>query len=548
MSFDQWRIALVVAAVILAVIATYSLAGLVAVWSVRGRGHWFWKTAAVLTFPALWLFTSDPRLCLFLLSEIAVVLMWFWTLEGRSDRTTSASTADGPDAPRGGYSLASLLLAFVLLSGVLAMLARLPPEVRWDWYQDVVPGGMMGAATIVAVWIAESKRSAWLRALVLVIAFPAFLMGAWLWLARSARGPFGRATAVAALVLIAVLPARVYYIAFKDRSLAYPPPLANNGYVDLLRAGAAIDNLAANIDTLPPDELRAYLSKQQTALELVRSGLAIPCQAVLHEGMNDKALWAEGNQFEKLSQVLAAQARQELQDGHVEAAVENYLADIELGAAMTHGGVMMHDGFGFVSERLGIEGLQQIVSRLDDDACRKLEERLLEIDADREPTEASRARERLYFSRSYPWKHRIHILTRAFAPNEAQTDDILMVAAGGEKRARVRLLACHLALRRFWLSTNGYPQTLDELVPRYLASVPLDPFADHVLMYKKLPTGYLLYSIGDDRVDDSGTPSAPFALPVPKGDIVVAVVLPAAKTDVPNEIETGASNATENVP
>jgi hypothetical protein len=532
MSFDHWPIWLSVSAAIFAVIATYSLVGLVAVWGALGRGHWFWKMAAVLVFSALWLFTSDPRLCLFSLSQTAVVLLWLWR-PSRSDRAKSApcaSTAKRPDATLGRrYSLADLLLVFVLLSGVLAMLARLPPQVRWDWYKDVLPGGVMGGLTLIAVWAVEGRQSPWLRATTLIVAFPAILMEGWLWLARSARGPFGRATAAAGLLLIAILPARVYYVAYKTSLLAYPPPLAENGYVDLLRAGAAIDNAWANVDTLSTAELRTYLGKQETALAFVRRGLALPCQALLYEGMNDNVLSTEGQRFEKLSQILAARGRQELQDGHLEAAVESYLADIELGAAMTNGGVMMHDGFGFVSERLGIEGLQKITARLDDDACRKLGERLAKIDAGREPPEASAARERVYYARSYPWKNRIKILGLAFIPKEAIAEDVVIGAAGGEKRARVRLLICHLALRRFWLSKKHYPQTLEELVPEYLAGVPLDPFADRVLTYKRLPAAYLLYSIGDDRVDDSGAPSAPFALPVPKGDIVVPVDLQRAK-------------------
>lgn len=32
------------------------------------------------------------------------------------------------------YSLSDMLLAFVLLSGLFAMLVRLPPQVRWDWF------------------------------------------------------------------------------------------------------------------------------------------------------------------------------------------------------------------------------------------------------------------------------------------------------------------------------------------------------------------------------------------------------------------------------
>lgn len=88
------------------------------------------------------------------------------------------------------------------------------------------------------------------------------------------------------------------------------------------------------------------------------------------------------------------------------------------------------------------------------------------------------------------------------------------------------LLAAHLALRRFWLARNEYPETLDELVPRYLQAVPLDPFADRELIYKKLATGYLLYSIGHDRVDDGGAPASGFSWPRPKGDIVVDVEQP----------------------
>jgi hypothetical protein len=543
-SYAPWQILLTVAEAMFALMATYSLAGLVAVWGARGRGHWFWKLAAVLAFCSLWLFTADQRLSLFFLSQMAVVLLRLGPLKSRSERTTpaaSATTANQTEVPLGRrYSLADLLLALVLLSGLLAMLVRLPPQVRWDWYYDVLPGGVMGGFTLVAVWAVEGKQSVWLRAAALTVAFPAILMAGWIWLAQSARGPLGRATAAAALLLIALLSTRIYLAAYRSRLLAYPPTLADNGYLDLLRAADTVDNNWANVDTLSGDELRAYLRKQETALALVRKGLARPCQAVLYETMNDNLLTAEGQRIEKLSQILAAQGRQELQGGFLEPAVESYLADIKLGAAIANGGVMMHDGFGFVSERLGIEGLQKMVARLDDDACRMLAERLLEIDACREPPEASVAREGFYYSRTYPWKNRDNILSRAFLPNEPlSAQHVLFEAAAGEKRARLRLLVCHLSLRRFWLSKKDYPEALEELVPQFLATVPLDPFGDHILTYKKLRDGYLLYSVGYDGIDDSGAPTMPLTLPVPKGDIVVAVDLKRAGDDSRNEIETG---------
>ena len=543
-SYAPWQVQLTFAVGMFALMATYSLAGLVAVWGARGRGHWFWKLAAVLAFCSLWLFTADPRLSLFFLGQTAVVLLRLGPLKSRAGRTTpaaSAATGNQTEAPPGRrYSLADLLLALVLLGGLLAILARLPPQVRWDWHYDVLPGGVMGVFTLVAVWAVEGKQSAWLRAAALIVAFPAILMAGWLWLAKSVRGPLGQATAAAALLLIAFLPAKIYLAAYQLRSLAYPPPLADNGYLDLLRAADSVEDKWTKVDALSGDELRDYLRKQETAFALVRKGLARPCQAVLYETMNDGLLTAEGQRIEKLSQILAAQGRQDLQDGLLESAVESYLSDIKLGAAIANGGVMMHNGFGFASERLGIEGLQKMVSRLDDGACRRLAERLLEIDDCREPPEASVAREGFYYSRTYPWRNRDHILSRAFLPNDPPSEShVLFEAAAGEKRARLRLLVCHLALRRFWLSKQDYPEALEELVPQFLAAAPFDPFGDRILTYRKLPEGYLLYSVGYDRIDDSGAPTVPLTLPIPKGDIVVAVDLQPASDASQNEIETG---------
>jgi hypothetical protein len=544
MSYDQWLILLMIAVALFAVMATYSVVGLVAIWGARGRGHWFLRMAAVLAFLGAWLFTVDSRLYLLFLCQTAVVVIRLSFVKRRPQQSRSDADAlpvHEQCAQIGRrFSLAELLLVMVLLSGALAMLVRLPPQVRWSWRQDVLPGGMLGVFTLVAVWAAESKSSRWLRAATLVIAFPSLLMGGWLWLARSARGSVGRAAAGLSLLLIALLPARIYYEEFGVHSLAYPPRIAENGYVDLLRAAELVDDPAVNVDKLSGDELRAYLQKQEPALDLAEQALKRPCQAVLDERMDDILLSAEGKQLEKLSQTFAARGRLELQEERVESAVKSYLTVIELGAAITHGGVLMHDGFGFMAERLGVEGLQKLVPRLDDDACRKLAARLQEIDARREPAKNSAARERLYQARAYPWKHRVKAVGRALFPSEEVAyDDVIFPAVFGEKCARLRLLVSHLALRRYWLAAQSYPNSLEKLVPNYLPGAPLDPFSDRALTYKKLPAGYLLYSIGNDRTDDSGSPSAPLAWPVPNGDIVVAVDLPMGDGESSSETKIG---------
>jgi hypothetical protein len=60
-----------------------------------------------------------------------------------------------------------------------------------------------------------------------------------------------------------------------------------------------------------------------------------------------------------------------------------------------------------------------------------------------------------------------------------------------------------------WRADRGpgappYPERLDDLVPNYLAAVPLDPFADEPFIYERRGDGYLLASVGADGVYDGG--------------------------------------------
>lgn len=52
---------------------------------------------------------------------------------------------------------------------------------------------------------------------------------------------------------------------------------------------------------------------------------------------------------------------------------------------------------------------------------------------------------------------------------------------------------------------RGYPERLDELVPRHLDRVPNDPFTDAPFRYERRGDGYLLASVGQDGRDDGGT-------------------------------------------
>ncbi len=67
-----------------------------------------------------------------------------------------------------------------------------------------------------------------------------------------------------------------------------------------------------------------------------------------------------------------------------------------------------------------------------------------------------------------------------------------------------RNLQVALALAEFRMAHGNYPKTLKHLRPQYLKEIPDDLFAEAPLTYRTIDAGYLLYSVGRDRVDNDG--------------------------------------------
>ncbi len=85
-------------------------------------------------------------------------------------------------------------------------------------------------------------------------------------------------------------------------------------------------------------------------------------------------------------------------------------------------------------------------------------------------------------------------------------------AATNDEKTAANLRMAHtaLAVERYRLANAGkLPGVLGELVPRFLSSMPLDPFDDRPLRYKRTDHGYLIYSVGPDGVDNGGVARPP---------------------------------------
>jgi hypothetical protein len=65
-----------------------------------------------------------------------------------------------------------------------------------------------------------------------------------------------------------------------------------------------------------------------------------------------------------------------------------------------------------------------------------------------------------------------------------------------------------IALKRYQLKHGNYPPDLNSLVPEFVPAVPLDPVDGQPLRYRRNADGtFLLYSVGENDVDDGGDPS-----------------------------------------
>ena len=62
-----------------------------------------------------------------------------------------------------------------------------------------------------------------------------------------------------------------------------------------------------------------------------------------------------------------------------------------------------------------------------------------------------------------------------------------------------------LAAERFRLANQRWPQNLEELAPKWLKVVPIDPFSGAPLQMVRKGSALIIYSFGSDQKDDGGS-------------------------------------------
>ncbi len=293
---------------------------------------------------------------------------------------------------------------------------------------------------------------------------------------------------------------------------AFPPLPIPNGYDDLIRAGD--DATGDPPKSLPTGtsnvaELRAFLSPNREAIQLARVGLSRECGVPV--AFSRQALEAHLGRIQplrKVGRLLNAEGTLAALETRNRAAAESFLDLYRLGQAAARNGLMVDYSLGLAFESMGSMGLANLRAKLTADEDREVLKELRVLDHRSEPPDRVADRERAWYRRSAPSYERLMMWVSGAGERQLKPAVTSLRWSATQNRTTLRLLIADLAVRAFRAEHGTYPQRLAELVPAELDSVPIDPFSGQPLIYRPVDSAYLLYSVGPDGRDDSGTPMA----------------------------------------
>jgi hypothetical protein len=212
-------------------------------------------------------------------------------------------------------------------------------------------------------------------------------------------------------------------------------------------------------------------------------------------------LMEAGRELRNLSQLIDAEAGRQADGGNIVRALELTIANLRLGSMLSRGSDVFISVDGSVASYFAERRLARLESDLTSDQMRMAIEALSRVAAEREPIESIRARDAAYQQRIWGWMGRLqYVMNGLFHAPDLERPEILWRVQVIQELPRT-----DLALRLYQREQGPLPpDSLAALVPKYLPSVPIDPYTNRPLVYRVDRGGYTLYSVGQDGRDDAG--------------------------------------------
>jgi hypothetical protein len=154
-------------------------------------------------------------------------------------------------------------------------------------------------------------------------------------------------------------------------------------------------------------------------------------------------------------------------------------------------------------EHGAVATIWQCQTALASDECRQLLEQLLTLDRQRAPWERRVSLEHTIAGNLH-WKKRVEVVMNDWSDTDPYVYEHYNHCLN---QIRMRMLITSLAIRAFELENDRPPAKLAELIPGYLPAIPTDPYGNgDALKYVASGDGFLLYSVGPNRIDEGGKP------------------------------------------
>jgi hypothetical protein len=311
---------------------------------------------------------------------------------------------------------------------------------------------------------------------------------------------------LALILLGAALTAALAYFAW-PRGIPGPPPLPSpNGYDDLVAAGTMVVGEPPDVRTASVDQLRQFVDANQAVIDRILLGLSRECGVPIeHSQGHIGAAMERMNHVRAAGRVLAAEAKLAVQEERIADAAKSYLNLVRLGNELARGGLVLDRQMGNAFERDGIAGLQGLRTRLDGELGRDVLGALVEINQRAEPVQAAIDREHDFQDALIADMGIAGVLNGRKLRQMARSAEPPFKSKATAVRQAARLLIIELALERHVQQTGSPPESLEDLVPRYLAVVPHDPQDDRPFVYQRDATGF--YRLGPSADAEQAEPS-----------------------------------------
>ena len=299
-----------------------------------------------------------------------------------------------------------------------------------------------------------------------------------------------------------------------------------NAYPDLLRAASQLRNVELLEEPVraQPESQRAFLAANGDVLATIRDHLRRPCSVPLafvdtffERHLGDVQL------IRTITRALQADAELAISRGETTAAARTAIELLLLSNGVSRGGLVTDALVGNGIAGTGLQILREVRAGIGRELQNEVLEALGNFDRDREPFHEIRTRDDEW-TRRVGWQDEpldtesflqslgasgpdVEAVQALIQEAAEEPDSKAPVLPEGDHRVRAlaRLLQTDIALRQCRDANGSVPNDLAELVPFFLPAVPIDPFTETPLLYRRTSsTEFLLYSAGPKRFDGGG--------------------------------------------